>query len=143
MKYTVLLERGRYALIERGEQLKEIAVVTDLDKEKGNWGATSADWRYEYKGCPVGGCDKAVALSLALDFFRVKTESTYIARPRLEELVTLLKDGLLSDDEETAMEYFDEVCEMTGEEKTWFGVNGSEYSLRNSMISSILSQKRI
>ena len=25
-------------------------------------------------------------------------------------------------DEESAMEYFDEVCEMTDEEKEWFGI---------------------
>lgn len=45
-----------------------------------------------------------------------------ISRSRLEELATLFKDGLISDDRESAMEYFDEVCEMSEEEKAWFGI---------------------
>lgn len=45
-----------------------------------------------------------------------------ISRSRLEELATLFKDGLISDDRESALEYFDEVCEMTDEEKEWFGI---------------------
>ncbi len=69
---------------------------------------------------------KAYFLSAALENFRVKTEENYIPRPRLEELATQLKDGLLEDDKELAMEYFDEVCEMTDEEKEWFGISESE-----------------
>lgn len=38
----------------------------------------------------------------------------------LKELATLFKDGLISDDRESAMEYFDEICEMSEEEKEWF-----------------------
>lgn len=45
-----------------------------------------------------------------------------ISRNRLEELATLFKDGLIFDDRESAMEYFNEVCEMTDEEKEWFGI---------------------
>ena len=45
-----------------------------------------------------------------------------ISRSRLEELATLFKDGLISDDRESAMEYFNEVCEMTDEEKEFFGI---------------------
>ncbi len=68
---------------------------------------------------------KAYFLSAALETFRVKTEN-YIPRPRLEELATQLKDGLLEDDKESAMEYFNEICEMTDEEKEWFGISESE-----------------
>lgn len=50
-----------------------------------------------------------------------------IPRARLEELATLLKDGLLEDDKESAQEYFDEVCEMTDTEKEWFGIGGVSY----------------
>lgn len=45
-----------------------------------------------------------------------------LARPRLEELATLFKDGLLADDEDSAMEYFDDTCEMTEDEMEWFGI---------------------
>ena len=66
--------------------------------------------------------DKAQALFLALDYFRMRTETDYIPRCRLEELATQFKDGLIEDDEESAMEYFDEVCEMTESEKEFFGI---------------------
>lgn len=54
-----------------------------------------------------------------------KVNESYISRIRLEELATLFKDGLISDYRESAMEYFDEVCEMTNEEKEFFGIEES------------------
>lgn len=45
-----------------------------------------------------------------------------ISYARLSELATLFKDGLICDDEEQAMTYFDETCEMTEEEKEYFGI---------------------
>lgn len=41
---------------------------------------------------------------------------------RLVEIVTLAIQGLLEDDEETAMEYFAETMELTDEEREFFGV---------------------
>lgn len=55
-----------------------------------------------------------------------KINPNYIPRTRLEELATLFKDGLISDDRESAMEYFNEVCEMTEEEKSFFGIGSTE-----------------
>lgn len=69
---------------------------------------------------------KPYFLSVALENFRVKTEDDYISRVRLEELATKFKDGLIEDDRESAMEYFDYECEMTEEEKEWFGITESE-----------------
>lgn len=126
MKYEVILEKGEYALIERGEKMKEIAVVNGLNKETGEWAWTCVYYAYEYEGQPLHNATKAEALACALDYFRAKTEDDYISRCRLEELATQFKDGLLEDDEETAMEYFDEVCEMTDEEKEFFGISESE-----------------
>lgn len=51
-----------------------------------------------------------------------KINPNYIPRIRLEELATLFKDGLIEDDKESAMEYFNEVCEMSEEEKSFFGI---------------------
>ena len=51
----------------------------------------------------------------------MRTETDYIPRCRLEELATQFKDGLI-DDEEQALIYFDEICEMTDEEKEFFGI---------------------
>ena len=52
----------------------------------------------------------------------MKTEPNYISRFRLEEIATKLKDRLLEADEDFAEEFFDEECEMTDEEKAWFGI---------------------
>ena len=51
-----------------------------------------------------------------------KVNADYIPRCRLEELATLFKDGLISDDRDSAFEYFDECCEMSEEEKSFFGI---------------------
>lgn len=69
---------------------------------------------------------KAYFLSAALENFRVKTEENYISRARLEELATKFKDGLIEDDRESAMEYFEYECEITEEEKEWLGITESE-----------------
>lgn len=114
MNYKVILENKNYALIVRNESLTEIAVVANLDKTNGIWGHTVDYMDYE-------GENKAYALSIMLDLFRYKTEN-YIPRCRLEELATLFKDGLISDDRDSALEYFDEVCEMSEEEKSFFGI---------------------
>lgn len=115
MKYKIILENKNYALILRNENLNEIAVVANLDKTNGIWGHTVDYMEYE-------GKNKACALSIMLDLFRYKTEKEYIPRCRLEELATLFKDGLISDDRDSALEYFDEFCEMSEEEKEWFGI---------------------
>ena len=41
---------------------------------------------------------------------------------RLLELAIAFSDGLISDDRESAMEYFTNLCEMTEEEKEFFGI---------------------
>lgn len=120
MKYKILLEKGNYALILRNESLSEIAVVFNLDKTNGIWGYTVNYMDYEE--------NKAYALSIMLDLFRSKTEDNYISRCRLEELATLFKDGLIEDDRDSALEYFDEYCEMTEEEKSFFGIEIEEDS---------------
>lgn len=118
MKYKMILEKGDYALILRGSRMEEYAVVNGLNKERGNWAWTCCYYNFS-EFAPI---DKAEALFLALDYFRMRTETDYISRCRLEELAALFKDGLIEDDEESAMEYFDEVCEMTESEKEFFGI---------------------
>lgn len=118
MKYEVILEKGEYSLIIRGSQMEEYAVVNGLNKERGDWAWTGCYYNFGN----FTQIDKTEALAKALDYFRMRTELNYIPRCRLEELATQLKDGLIEDDKESAMEYFDEVCEMTNEEKQWFGI---------------------
>ena len=118
MRYEVILEKGEYALILRGSRMEEYAVVSGLNKETGEWGWTCCYYNFGN----YTQIDKAQALFLALDYFRMRTETDYIPRCRLEELATQFKDGLIEDGEESAMEYFDEVCEMTESEKEFFGI---------------------
>lgn len=118
MKYEVILEKGDYALIIRGLRMEEYAVVNGLNKERGDWSWTCCYYNFS-EFAPI---DKAKALFLALDYFRMKTEGNYIPHCRLEELATLFKDGLIEDGKESAREYFDEVCEMTNKEKEFFEI---------------------
>ena len=117
MKYTILLRNGRYALLDMHNQY---AVVVNLDEGK----PENQQWDYGtyYTHWNQSKEDKQVALANALEQFRMRTEPNYIHRNRLEELATQLKDGLIEADEAEAMEYFDNVCEMSDEEKEWFGI---------------------
>ena len=118
MKYEVILEKEEYALILRGSRMEEYAVVNGLNKETEEWGWTCCYYNFGN----YTQIDKAQALFLALDYFRMRTETDYIPRCRLEELATQFKDGLIEDDEEQALIYFDEVCEMSDSEKEFFGI---------------------
>lgn len=124
MKYELIMERNEYALITRGEKMKEYAVVNGLNKETGEWAWTCAYWAYEYDGGALG--NQASMLAHAVDYFRARTEENYIPRARLEELATLFKDGLICDDEYEAMIYFNETCDMEDYEKEFFGIEESE-----------------
>lgn len=84
--------------------------------------------------------EKIVALLSATEKLFEKVNESYISRARLEELATLFKDGLISDDRESAMEYFDEVCEMTDEEKEWFGIEENS-PLANSKFENPMYNK--
>lgn len=70
--------------------------------------------------------EKLVALAKATEKLFEKVNENYISRSRLEELATLFKDGLIEDDRESAMEYFDFICEMTDEEKEFFGIESED-----------------
>lgn len=117
MEYIVLLRKGKYAFLDMGHQY---AVVSGYDPtqpvgQQWDHGTYFTHWNQ-------GVEDKWKALSGAVELFRMKTEPDYISRNRLEELATKLKDGLIECDEDFAAEYFDEECEMTDEEKAWFGI---------------------
>ena len=118
MRYEVIMEKNDYALILRGSRMEEYAVVYQLDKVKGSWAWTCCYVNFD----SFAPCNQAQALASCVDYFRSKTEEGYIPRCRLEELATFFKDGLISDDRESAFEYFDEICEMSDEEKSFFGI---------------------
>lgn len=70
--------------------------------------------------------EKLVALNKATEKLFEKVNKNYIPRTRLEELATLFKDGMIEDNRESAFEYFDFICEMTDEEKEFFGIESEE-----------------
>ena len=120
MKYELILENGKYALIKRGEHMDQYAVVNGLNKEDGSWAWTV---RYADFG-KYSSLTEAQALSHMLEVFRYKTESDYISRFRLEKLATLFKDGLFGADleEEEYNEFFLDECEMDEKELAFFGI---------------------
>lgn len=118
MKWIELLRKDNYALLQ-SETDTQYAVVSGYDPtqpEDQQWGNGTY---FEYWN---NNNAKANYLQAAYDCFMEKTNENYIPRCRLEELATQFKDGLLEDDRESAMEYFEEVCEMEDEEKEFFGI---------------------
>ena len=121
LNYEVIAEKGSIALIKRGETNPEYAVVGGLvPKLERTYNGTDWSSTIDYWDCSAYG------LQSALDCFRSRTETDYIPRWRLEELATLFKDGLIEDDKESAMEYFEDTCEMSDEEKNFFGIENEE-----------------
>lgn len=118
MKWIVILRKDDYALLQ-SESDTQYAVVsgynpTQPEDQQWSHGIYFTYFQNNHK--------KMLYLQSAYDCFMKKVNVDYILRCRLEELATLFKDGLISDDRESALEYFNEVCEMTDEEKEWFGI---------------------
>ena len=117
MKYNIILRNGRYALLEMETQYVVACGFDETQSEGSQWSQG-----YYYTHWNTSEIVKQRMLSAALECYRTLTETDYIPRCRLEELATQFKDGLIEDDEKSAMEYFDEVCEMSDEEKEFFGI---------------------
>lgn len=122
MRWIELLRKDNYALLQ-SESDTQYAVVSGYDPtqlEDQQWGHGTYFTYFQ------NNTKKMLYLQSAYDCFMEKTNPDYITRSRLEELTTLFKDGLISDDRENALEYFDEICGMTDEEKTYFGIESEE-----------------
>ena len=117
MKYNIILRNGRYALLEMETQYVVACGFDETQSEGSQW-----TQGYYYTHWNTSEIVKQRMLSAALEYYRTITETDYIPRCRLEELATQFKDGLIEDDEEQALIYFDEVCEMTESEKEFFGI---------------------
>ena len=117
MKYNIILRNGRYALLEMETQYVVACGFDETQSEGSQWSQG-----YYYTHWNTSEIVKQRMLSAALEYYRNLTETDYIPRCRLEELATQFKDGLIEDDKESAMEYFDEACEMTENEKEFFEI---------------------
>lgn len=109
----------RFALIETSDNY---IVACGYDSSQ-RWGR---QWEHGIYYMFSNDIEKLDSLSKAVEKLREKISKNYITRSRLEELATLFKDGLLEDGKYSAMEYFTETCEMTNEEKEFFGIGDDE-----------------
>lgn len=117
-----MFEKGKYALILRGTSMLEYAVVEGLNKAKGEWNHTVGYCGFGSKW----GHSQVDALCTCLEIFRYYTEPDYISRNRIIELATRFKDNLVYADPEAAVECFDEDCDLSEEEKDFFGIDYDE-----------------
>ncbi len=123
MKYTLIEEKGQYALILRGESMTQYAVVSGLDKETGSW-----DWTCCYYDFgEFSELTRAEALFKALDYYLMRTNEKYIPWARMSEIATVLKDGLIEDDEEEAYRYMADVVELSAIEAEYLGLDTEQY----------------
>ncbi|MBD5162905.1 MAG: hypothetical protein HDT14_13020 [Oscillibacter sp.] len=123
MKYTLIEEKGQYALILRGEGMTQYAVVSGLDKKTGSW-----DWTCCYYDFgKFSGLTKADALFNALDYYLMRTSEKHIPWVRISEITTLLKDGLIEDGEEEAYRYMADAVELSDAEAEYFGLDMERY----------------
>ena len=117
MEYNIILRNGRYALLEMETQYVVACGFDETQPEGSQWSQG-----YYYTHWNTNKIVKQRMLSAALEYYRTLTETNYIPRCRLEELATQFKDGLIENDREQALIYFDEVCEMENHEKEFFGI---------------------
>lgn len=123
MKYTLIEEKESYALILRGERMTQYAVVSGLDKETGSW-----DWTcccYDFG--ESFGLTMTEALFKALDYYLAWTNDKHISWARMSEIATLLKDGLVKDDEAEAYRYMADVVQLSDTEAEYLGLDMEQY----------------
>ena len=123
MKWVEILRNGNYALLQSESDTQYVVASGYDDKAK-----EDRQWDHGIYVMYHDHDSKAEALSKALELFRSRTETKYIARFRLEELATKFKDGLfgayLEDNEYN--DFFTKDCEMTDYEIDFFEINGSD-----------------
>ena len=102
MKFEIILEKENHALILRGNNLDEYAVVSGLNAKEGWWNYTVSYYNFG----KYTSMTQSEALTLALDCFRKETEEGYTTRKELEELLGIFECG--NDDVETEDDYDDE-----------------------------------
>ena len=103
--------------------MTQYAVVSGLDKETGSW-----DWTCCYYDFgKFSELTRAEALFKALDYYLMRTNERHISWARMSEIATVLKDGLIEDDEEEAYHYMADVVELSDAEAEYFGLDMKQY----------------
>ena len=137
MKWIEILRKDNYALLQ-SESDTQYAVVSGYDPTQPEDQQWSSGTYFTYFH---NNLKKVLYLQSAYDCFMEKANADYIPRCRLEELATLLKDGLVSDDRDSAFEYFDECCEMSDKEKSFFGIDEEDSPIANTKFDNPMYNK--
>lgn len=140
----ILFESGKYALIDRGKDITEYAVVYGLDKTTGEWDHTVGYFTV-YKSE-----EEPKMLLSALDLYLSKTNPYYISKCRLEEIATKFKDRLselncdmLDEDAEYGTFDYDtlvfmaEELELTDVECDYFGIDKNQFKHNDLEIEEV------
>jgi len=98
--YSVIVEKGEYVLLENQNEYVVAYGYNPKAEEGKQWEDAEYFPHWNQKS------RKMDMLSIALEYLRIKTEKGYIPYARLVEIAEILKEGILSDDEESAEEYF-------------------------------------
>ena len=103
--------------------MTQYAVVNGLDEKKGYW-----DWTCCYYDFGAfSELTKAEALFKALDYYLMRTNEKHIPWTRMSEIATVLKDGLIENDEEEAYRYIADTVELSDTEARYFGLDMTQY----------------
>ena len=123
-KYEVIITYKNYTVIkyQKGYIGDEYAVARNFDAENFSWDSSGDNYAYSF--------DAALACLLrriGSDYVKNRNQliiesNTGITYDRMCELATRFKDGLIETDEDYAMEFFKDECEMTDNEKEFFGI---------------------
>lgn len=122
--YEVIIKHGDYTVIKYQKKYigDEYVVARNFDAENFCWESASDNYAYSFDAA-LACLLRNIHSDFVKDRNQLKTErESGINYSRMCELATQFKDGLLEDGETEAMEYFNEVCEMTDEEKEFFGI---------------------
>lgn len=117
----VVLTFGDYTLIHylKGGH-EEWNVAYQYNAESKSW--ANGNYCYSLESA-IATCLRKMDSNLVKSRYQRDIESeTGLTFERLDELATLFKDGLIEDDYDSAIEYFNDTCDMTEEEKVYFGI---------------------
>lgn len=135
---NVLFTSGHYTLISyiKGGS-PEWNVARDYNADDKSWAA--GNYCYSLESALAVFLEKMNSNYVKSDY-QIEVEKKYpdLSYVRMVELGTQFKDGLLEADIETAMEYFEDSCEMSKEEKDFFGIqeeNTHEESLEEPVMT--------
>lgn len=125
-KCTELLKNGERSLVEVREaetnNIEKYVVCSYFDNSK----SYENKWSYGHYfdvWCEATAEEQMKAATMYL--YDIKEPP--ISYARLSEIATFLKDGLMEDDTESAIEYMKETCELTEEEAEYFGIKEMLY----------------